>query len=136
MNKSSLAAKLNMASKGDFQPRQQHTVYRDDPGASGSPEYAETASMASAVLLDDVDIFPPDEELPPYQDTNPLIPDIPTPAQAPVSAAGGPSSSAHQSNQNLTPNYSTYYQSVPNPQSFHLRLTRTQGTPSAPFLNP
>lgn len=36
-------------------------VYRDDP------DYAETASMASAVLLDDVDF--PEDELPSYEET-------------------------------------------------------------------
>ncbi|PMD49087.1 hypothetical protein L207DRAFT_415193 [Hyaloscypha variabilis F] len=41
-------------------------AYRDDP------DHAETASMASAVLLDDVESFP-DEELPAYTDTPPAV---------------------------------------------------------------
>lgn len=56
-------------SKGAAQPPP--AVYRDDP------DYAETASMASAVLLDEVDF--PDEELPSYEDTpsqSALIPDV------------------------------------------------------------
>lgn len=53
-------------------------AYRDDP------DHAETASMASAVLLDDVDYFP-DEELPSYTDT---------PAESHTSATPGVSLSA------------------------------------------
>jgi hypothetical protein len=49
--------------KAVFQPPQP-PIYRDDP------DYAETASMASAVLLDDVDAFP-DEELPPSYEATP-----------------------------------------------------------------
>ncbi len=41
-------------------------AYRDDP------DHAETASMASAVLLDDVESFL-DEELPAYTDTTPAV---------------------------------------------------------------
>lgn len=37
-------------------------AYRDEP------DYAETASMSSAVLLDDVESAFPDEELPAYSD--------------------------------------------------------------------
>jgi hypothetical protein len=62
-------------SKGSVAP--QPAVYRDDP------DYAETASMASAVLLGDVDF--PDEELPSYEDTpsqSSLLPDF--------SASSGP----------------------------------------------
>ncbi len=43
-------------------PTEQPVPYRDEP------DYAETASMSSAVLLDDVEYFP-DEELPSYEDT-------------------------------------------------------------------
>jgi hypothetical protein len=49
-------------SKGASQPLQP-PVYRDEPQES---DHAETASMASAVLLDDIDY--PDEELPSYTD--------------------------------------------------------------------
>lgn len=42
-------------------------AYRDDP------DHAETASMASAMLLDEVEAFP-DEELPSYSDM-PIEPD-------------------------------------------------------------
>lgn len=44
-------------------------AYRDDP------DYAETASMSSAVLLDDVESASLDEELPAYSDepTAPLV---------------------------------------------------------------
>lgn len=38
------------------------SIYRD------APDYAETASMSSAVLLDEVESFP-DEDLPAYEDT-------------------------------------------------------------------
>ncbi|KAH7403651.1 hypothetical protein BKA64DRAFT_457906 [Cadophora sp. MPI-SDFR-AT-0126] len=54
-------------------------AYRDEP------DHAETSSMSSAVLLDDVEAAFPDEELPPYQDTPsaaPLVPTIPTPSLA------------------------------------------------------
>jgi hypothetical protein len=37
------------------------SIYRDDP------DHAETASMASAVLLDEIETFP-DEDLPAYED--------------------------------------------------------------------
>lgn len=37
------------------------SIYRD------APDYAETASMSSAVLLDEVESFP-DEDLPAYED--------------------------------------------------------------------
>jgi hypothetical protein len=54
---------VNMGySKGASQPLQP-PVYRDEPEESAR---AETASMASAVLLDDIDY--PDEELPSYSD--------------------------------------------------------------------
>jgi hypothetical protein len=54
-----------MASKkGALDPARQ--TYRDEPG------HAETASMASAVLLDDIEAFP-DEELPPYEDSPQLF---------------------------------------------------------------
>ncbi|CZT41890.1 uncharacterized protein RSE6_01696 [Rhynchosporium secalis] len=45
-------------------------VYQPPPAASyrDVPDYAETASMSSAVLLEDVEAAFPDEELPPYQD--------------------------------------------------------------------
>jgi hypothetical protein len=52
-----------MASKkGALEPP--HQAYRN------APDHAETASMASAVLLDDIQAFP-DEELPAYED-NPV----------------------------------------------------------------
>jgi hypothetical protein len=51
-----------VSKKGALEPSYQ--AYRDDP------DHAETASMASAVLLDDIEAFP-DEELPPYED-NPV----------------------------------------------------------------
>jgi hypothetical protein len=57
------------SSKATAPPQQ---PYRDEP------DYAETASMSSAVLLDDVESFP-DEELPAYEDT---------PSEAPLAPAG------------------------------------------------
>jgi hypothetical protein len=57
-------------SKGAAQPPP--AVYRDEP------DYAETASMASAVLLDDVDF--PDEELPAYEDAPSQSAVVPRPA--------------------------------------------------------
>ena len=67
--------------------------------------------MASAVLLDDVDIFPPDEELPAYEDHAPLIPGLPTPATAtpPVAGPSG-SASPRPSGSGLPANYSTYFE--------------------------
>ncbi|KAL2066995.1 hypothetical protein VTL71DRAFT_1419 [Oculimacula yallundae] len=58
-------------------------VYQPPPPASyrDAPDYAETASMSSAVLLDDVEAAFPDEELPPYQDE---------PAEAPLLPAASP----------------------------------------------
>jgi hypothetical protein len=63
-------------------------AYRDDH------DHAETASMASAVLLGDVDYFP-DEELPSYTDT---------PAESHTSATPGVSLSA---------NYHQFYEYAP-----------------------
>jgi len=44
-------------------PPQRPSVYRDDPD-----DRAETASMSSAVLLDEIESFP-DEDLPAYSDS-------------------------------------------------------------------
>ena len=96
----SLADRLNMSSKKGFAEPQQPAQYRDDP------QYAETSSMASAVLLDDVDIFPPDEELPSYEDTTKLIPGLPTPADV------GPSRASPVNNTGLPENYSAYFEYV------------------------
>ena len=66
-------------SKGASQPLPP-PIYRDEPQEHG---HAETASMASAVLLDDIDY--PDEELPSYTDQ---------PTESPISSA--PSTSYDQ----------------------------------------
>jgi hypothetical protein len=50
--------------------------YRDDP------DFAETASMSSAVLLDDIEAFP-DEELPPYEDNPVTTPRVQEPQRSP-----------------------------------------------------
>lgn len=54
---------------GSSKIAQPSPAYRDEP------DYAETASMSSAVLLDDVESAFPEEELPAYTDepTAPLI---------------------------------------------------------------
>jgi hypothetical protein len=54
---------------GSSKTTQPSPAYRDDP------DYAETASMSSAVLLDDVESAFPEEELPAYSDepTAPLV---------------------------------------------------------------
>jgi len=54
-------------------------TYRDDP------DHAETASMTSAVLLDDIEAFP-EEELPPYEDNPVLNPTGSTPESPRVPA--------------------------------------------------
>lgn len=67
------------------------TSYRDEL------DYAETASMSSAVLLDDVEAAFPDEELPPYQDI---------PADAPlIQAASTPAASRQTWNTHASPFY-------------------------------
>jgi len=64
--------KLEMGSgKAVYQPAPPQ-AYRDEP------DHAETSSMSSAVLLDDVEAAFPDEELPPYQDI---------PSEAPLAPA-------------------------------------------------
>jgi hypothetical protein len=82
-------------------------TYRDDP------DHAETASMASAVLLDDVDSFP-DEELPSYTDT---------PGESHISVTP---------NLSLSDNYPRFYQYVL--LSPHNLLTDpTDHLPTLPF---
>lgn len=54
-------------------------VHQPLPSASyhDAPDYAETASMSSAVLLEDVEAAFPDDELPPYQDVPSEAPILP-----------------------------------------------------------
>ena len=64
-------------------------VHQPPPPASyrDEPDYAETSSMSSAVLLDDVEAAFPDEELPPYQDV---------PSEAPLVSRATTASEAQQ----------------------------------------
>ena len=66
-----------MASKKATYNGASESRYRDDP------DHAETASMASAVLLDSIETFP-DEELPPYEDVPSIHPDTSEPPLPPA----------------------------------------------------